>query len=501
METTSKFAKNSRAQTKVLIVDLNNFPTFPTLSIGILTATLRKANFETKVLLPLAHDAPAAERERRENFVDHWKRVFHLSNRSGSLWLRNSTRKIRAHWNSRPHPRVLKETKRALDDQPDILLISTYLQHYQTVFKLGCLAKKQGIPLLLGGPVFNLQKTVETWSNIPGLTAIVGAEVDLSLPDIVVAAIEGKDLLKFKGVMLPDGRCSPSAEPLRDIDSIPIPDFTDFFWDRYRIRIIPVMAGRGCQWAECVFCSDIQSVNGRMFRPRSAELVLREMEEQAKRHQTTNFLFLDLKLNSYPALWRGIIEGIQQHIPEAQWIGTVHVDIRKDNGLQDKDLRAAVAAGMRRVSFGLESGSQRLLDMMKKGATVEENSRFIRDAHAAGLSIRCTMFSGFPGETAEDLELTASFLQKHVEQIDRIRFNDFSIHEGSAMYDEIVANTNLYPEIKVVSYDNQNARLNYREITPSSKKYKQALRKTLAIVHAINKKPVRSEAREFDGLM
>ena len=65
METTSKFAKNSRTQTKVLIVDLNNLPTFPTLSIGLLVASLRHADFNTKVLLPLAHDAPAAERERK----------------------------------------------------------------------------------------------------------------------------------------------------------------------------------------------------------------------------------------------------------------------------------------------------------------------------------------------------------------------------------------------------------------------------------------------------
>ncbi|MEE9302466.1 MAG: radical SAM protein, partial [Thiotrichaceae bacterium] len=197
----------------------------------------------------------------------------------------------------------------------------------------------------------------------------------------------------------------------------------------------------------------------------------------------------------------GIIEGVQRRIPGAQWIGTIHVDTRKDNGLQSKDLRAAVASGMRRVSFGLESGSQRLLDAMKKGASVEENSRFIRDAHAAGLSIRCTMFRGFPGETADDLELTADFLQKHVKQIDRVRFNDLSIHEGTPMYDEMLADTNLYPEIKIVRQDNINSRLRFKEIEPPSKEYRQALSKTLAVVHAINKQPIRSAARAFDGLM
>jgi radical SAM superfamily enzyme YgiQ (UPF0313 family) len=500
-KTVSGSASTSQSRTKALIVDLNNFSTFPTLAVGLLVASLRNAGFNAEVLSPLAHDVPAAEREKKENILDHYKRKLHLTNQPGLLWTRDSARDLRTYWNSRPHPRVLKETIRALDAQPDIILLSAYLQHYRSVVELGRIAKKRGIPLLLGGPVFNLQKTAEAWLNVPGLTAVVGGEVDLSLPAIVTAAIEGKDLLQFSGVMLPDGRRSPPAAPLRDLDSVPVPDFTDFPWDRYRVRIIPLMAGRGCQWAECVFCSDVHSASGRMFRPRSVELVLHEMEEQARRHQTNNFLFLDLKLNSYPALWRGIIEGVQRRIPGAQWIGTIHVDTRKDNGLQSKDLRAAVASGMRRVSFGLETGSQRLLDAMKKGATVEENSRFIRDAHAAGLSIRCTMFRGFPGETANDLELTATFLQKHAEQIDRVRFNDLSIHEGTPMYDEMMADSNRYPEIKIVRHDNINSRLRYKEVRPPTKEYKQALEKTLGVVYAINKKPIRSAARAFDGLM
>ncbi|MCK5829450.1 MAG: B12-binding domain-containing radical SAM protein [Methylococcales bacterium] len=493
--------KNTQTGSKALIVDLNNYSTFPTLAIGLLISSLRNAGFNAEVLSPLAYDVPAAEREQKENFFEHFKRSLHLSNQPRLIWIRNIARKLRIYWISRPQPVVIRETKKALDTQPDILLLSAYLQHYRTVVRLGYLAKERNIPFLLGGPVFNLQKTTEAWLNIPGLTAIVGGEVDLSLPSIVKAVVQGDDLLQFNGIILPNGQRSAPALPLRDLDSILVPDFTDFPWDRYPFRVIPIMAGRGCQWAECVFCSDVHSVSGRMFRPRSIELVLHEMEEQARRHQTNNFIFLDLKLNSYPTLWRGIIKGVQQRIPGAQWIGTVHVDGRKDNGLQKKDLRAAVASGMRRVSFGLESGSQRLLDAMKKGATVEENSRFIQDAHDAGLSVRCTMFRGFPGETAIDLELTASFLEKHLKQIDRIRINDLSIHEGTPMYNDLVAGTRLYPEIKVTHHDKINSRLQYKESQAPSKEYSRALHRTLAIVHAINMRPLRSAARAFDGLM
>ncbi|MEE9396459.1 MAG: radical SAM protein [Methylococcales bacterium] len=494
-------SNNDLLGTRALIVDLNNFSTFPTLAVGLLVASLRNAGFDAEVLSPLAHDVPAAEREKKETNIDHYKRKLHLSTRPGLRWIRDCGRYFYTSWRSRPHPRVLKETARAMDSKPDIILLSAYLQHYRTVLKLGRIAKKKGIPLLLGGPVFNLQNTADSWLNIPGLVGIVGGEVDLSLPSIVSAAIKGEDLLQFDGVVLPDGRRSKPAKPLRELDDIPVPDFTDFPWDRYRVRIVPIMAGRGCQWAECVFCSDVYSASGRMFRPRSVELVLHEMEEQSRRHQTNNFLFLDLKLNSYPDLWRGIIQGVQRRIPGAQWIGTIHVDTRKDNGLSSKDLRAAVASGMRRVSFGLETGSQRLLDAMKKGATVEGNSRFIRDAHAAGLSIRCTMFRGFPGETAKDLELTAKFLEEHAELLDRVRFNDLSIHEGTPLYDSMLAKDKLYPDIKITRHDDINSRLRYKEIAQPTKQYRQALNKTLAIVHAINKRSIRSAARAFDGLM
>jgi hypothetical protein len=69
------------------------------------------------------------------------------------------------------------------------------------------------------------------------------------------------------------------------------------------------------------------------------------------------------------------------------------------------------------------------------------------------------------------------------------------------MYDEMMADTGRYPEIKITRQDNINSRLRYKEITPPSKEYRQALRKTLAVVHAINRQPIRSAARAFDGLM
>ena len=316
---------------------------------------------------------------------------------------------------------------------------------------------------------------------------MVGAEVDRDLPAILETLCDGGDLLAHAGVVLPDGRASVPASPLRRLDAVPVPDFTDFPWDRYPTRIVPIMTGRGCQWDECLFCSDVISASGRTFRTRKVETVLCEMQEQARRHETTNFLFLDLKLNSWPDMMRGIGRGIGRLVQGAEWVGTVHVDRRADNGLSRADLEAAVSGGMRRISFGLESGSQTLLDAMRKGSSVERNARFIRDAHAAGLSIRCTMFKGFPGETAADMTATADFLEIHAPFLDRVRFNDFTLSIGTPIW-RAVSDKAGEGSLAPGPLDLRSGRAGYRNRTPKDRAYRRAKARALAVVHDINRR-------------
>lgn len=483
----------------VLLVDLNNFATFPTLAVGILVAALRNAGHRVSLMCPLSHDVPAAVREYRETKLDDIKRRLHLTTSPVLKTVRDIARSIHYWRDEKPHPGVIEHARRELDKNPEILLLSAYLQHYNTVVALARLARERNIPVLLGGPMFNVEGTAELWRRIPGVTAVAGAEVDSNIGSMVDVLCKGGDMLQYAGITIADGRSSDTAPPMRTLDDSPLPDYTDFPWDRYPVRIIPMMTGRGCQWDKCRFCSDVVSVNGRTFRTRSVDNVLHEMQEQARRHDTTSFVFLDLKLNSYPGMIRGIASRIQQLVQGAEWIGTVHVDQRKDNGLSAADLSAAVRGGMRRVSFGLESGSQRLLDLMNKGCTVERNSQFIREAHAAGLSIRCTMFKGYPGETAEDMQQTADFLEAHAEYLDRVRFNEFSVMQGTSVYEAVVAKNGS--ALSLVNDDTQRAKVQYRTAQGSDRAYQRAKSQALDIVHQINRRELRISARQFDGIM
>lgn len=348
----SDFLLGSQSR-RILIVDLNRFTSFPTLAVGILVAALRSRGNEVRVICPLALDIPAAEREGREWLWDHLHRRVRLSDYPVVRWLRDRARPPREWLAHRPRQVVLRAVERALADGADAILLSAYLDHYHTVEGIGRLAASRGVPVLVGGPMFNLTGVAETWRKLPGLAAIAGGEVERFLPELVEAICSGAKLDSFPGLTLPNGATTPPAPPLRQLDENLFPDFDDFPWDRYPHRIVPVLTGRGCQWDKCSFCSDVLSASGRTFRTRSVENVLLELQTQSERYGTSNFIFLDLKLNSNPAMLRGLAEGARKYVRNAQWVGTVHVDLRRDNGLSRRDLFLAAAGGMRRVSFGL----------------------------------------------------------------------------------------------------------------------------------------------------
>ncbi|PHQ72433.1 MAG: B12-binding domain-containing radical SAM protein [Sneathiella sp.] len=427
-------------------------------------------------------------------------RRLHLSGLAPALPMRDILRWGRAAWRDKPDRITIRRIRGTLDAKPDIILLSAYLMHHNIVREIAAMALERDIPVIVGGPMFNIKATAEHWRSLPGITALVGAEADLSIVEMVETVVRGGDLLSFPGVMLPDGRSSTPARPLQPLDLTPFADFTDFPWEKYPVRIIPLMTGRGCQWAKCAFCSDVVSANGLSYRTRSLDHVLSEMEEQSRRHSTRNFLFLDLKLNSWPDMLRGIAEELPSRVPGAEWIGTVHVDDRADNGLSRRDLRAAGRSGMRRVSFGLESGSQRLLDTMKKGATVEGNAQFLHDAQEVGLSVRCTMFAGYPGETEEDMAATADFLEEHEARIDRVRFNAFSLLDETPIFKKMaeLSGASILTELQL---DPRRARMEYRNRAVETKGYRSQKRRTLAAVYRINRRHVKSNARQFDGLM
>src|SRR4051794_7210108 len=488
--------------TRALLVDLNNYARYPTLAIGYLVAALRQGGIDADVLTPLSHGVPAVEREHRETTWDQMQRRVFFSTHPATVSAHELIRSVRARRITKPHPKVLEETGRMFDERrPDVLLLSAYLEQRPSVEALAALAAERGVPVILGGPVFNIPQVARAWIDIPGLTAIVGAEVDLTLADLVHTAASGGDLGQHAGVLLPDGGSGPLAPPLHELDRLPVPDFSDFPWDRYPMRVIPAMTGRGCSWGKCLFCSDVVTANGRGFRSRPVEAVLDEIEQQAARYRSRDFIFLDIKLNSDLRMWRGLLDGFQRRVPGGRWIGTLHVAAKGENGFTKDELEAAAASGLTRTTFGLESGSDRLNDTMAKGTRVERTSQFVRDAHAAGISVRTTAMLGYPGETPDDIAQSIAFFQQHERYLDRVRLSRFAAIPGTGFHERYERRPDQYTDLTHFEWSFGEARARYRYAPAGRRAYRRRKTELLNLVHRINSRPLRTGAEAFDGLM
>lgn len=504
----------------VLIVDLNNFSRYPTLSVGTLTSVCRDAGMNVSVFSPLSVGVGGVVRERPETRFSLYteKLNFFLAHssirslRSARNWVGENLRSALSR-----HSRKVAATFDAEleSTQPKIVLLSTYLMYRGLVETLAATCRDRGIPVLLGGPYFAQPDIITDWISIPGVTALAAGEVEAQLPIIVEHVIAGDDPTSIEGIVVADegGTFRGSiARPFRELDSTPFPDFTDFPWERYPERIVPILTGRGCGWGVCTFCSDVTGTAGRSYRSRDPERVLEEIRHQHDTLGAKLFVFTDMKLNSNLEMWHALLENMQDVAPGSRWIGNVHVGGKGDSGLHAPEMKAAAAAGCVRLSTGLESGSQRILDLMKKGVRLDVISQFLQDSAAAGISNRTTMIHGYPGETAPDVLASAQFVEDHNEWIERVKVCIFTVSIGTTIDRQLRKEDALLTVKDAVPRRNADrdgdtpgrptvAKIDYRTGETTSRAYRRATSAFLEKAHVVNRRPLPKRAAVFEGVM
>lgn len=486
---------------KILLVDLNNFAHYPSIAVGQLTANLRQHDHEVEVFSPLAHGVESLPRERVESPWNALEQRISFSTRPGIDRPRRALGRLRRVWRERKEHSALPAFRSALQQHYDLLLISAYTDRLPVVRDMCQLAEESDLPVVIGGPIFSQAEVARAWTQLPGVRAVVGAEFGRRIHEFCLAVLEQRPLSTTPGVFTPDGQEGPIPPAERALDDLPFPDYSDFPWDAYQQRVIPIQMGRGCGWGRCRFCGDIVTANGRGFRSRSVRRVLDEMKQQSELHSSRDFTFLDLKINSDPAAWRALIAGIAEELPDSRWIASVHVQDGVDNGLSAKDLRAAREAGLVRVTFGMESGSQRVLDSMDKGTSVEGNKRFVHQAAAEDLSVRTTIIQGYPGERAADLAATADLLEELEEPLDRVRVNRLNVLEGTMLAGDLDGSADPELAIHSIGWEHEWARSHYVHAREQERDYRDAMRRMLRAAHRINRRAIRETAQAFHGLM
>ncbi len=162
--------------------------------------------------------------------------------------------------------------------------------------------------------------------------------------------------------------------------------------------VLPVVFSRGCQWRRCRFCAHNLSYSG--YRRQAAACFADYLGELQARWGASHFYFADQYVGAED------LEQLALAILERDLHLSFHV-MGRPTAAYTRPLLATVArAGCRWISWGVESGSARLLDLCGKGTTPAEIRQVMTDAADAGIFNLMMMIFGLPGSTDDDLQAT-----------------------------------------------------------------------------------------------
>jgi anaerobic magnesium-protoporphyrin IX monomethyl ester cyclase len=317
--------------------------------------------------------------------------------------------------------------------QPNIVGITSTTLTYKSGLQIAKIAKETCPNCLtaMGGPhvTFWDDKALQ---ECPELDVIVRKEGEITLLELVQKVEAGKSYHDVTGTTCrKDGKIvrNPDRPYIEDLDSLPFPAHN--LWPIESLRkygkvIYPLTTSRGCVYW-CDFCTAVRMF-GRKYRMRSPKNVVDELEFLHNTYQADQFTFYDDAFTVDQSRAEEICHEIRKRKLKIKWDCETRVDmVTKELLLEMKE------AGCIAVWFGVESGSQRVIDAMSKGISIAQTMRAVRWAKEVGLMAVTSAILGFPGETKESAWETIKFVEKI--DPDDVGYYIATPYPGTPMYD------------------------------------------------------------------
>lgn len=271
--------------------------------------------------------------------------------------------------------------------------------------------------IVIGGANAESTMGAETVRQFDFVDAAVSGEGDLLLPELVRRVLAGQSVDGMPGVRTRNTVAAEfaanhfsNAPTVFQMDDLPYPEYDDFFeqfgasrFDRTWQPRIFFETSRGCWWGEkmhCTFCG----LNGATmkFRSKSSQRAIDELLYLTDRFEgcdvevTDNILDLAYFKDFVPAL-----AGLDRHV---ELFYETKANLRKDQVRMLRD------AGIRGIQPGIESLSDSVLKLMRKGITALQNIQLLKWCKELGVEPRWNMLWGFPGESPEEYARMASIV-------------------------------------------------------------------------------------------
>jgi radical SAM superfamily enzyme YgiQ (UPF0313 family) len=238
----------------------------------------------------------------------------------------------------------------------------------------------------------------------PYVDVVVRGMGEETLPELIEAWDTAKPLCDIKGVTFKDdsGFVSTIDREMPDINSFPSFDYTSFLPHKDKVVELPYISSRGCPWG-CTFC-----VASKLYKQRyffySAERMFEEIRKLSELFSCHRFVFWDDNLFVVKERLKRFCELLIEHKVKIKWSAFCHCDLFLK--YEDALVELMKEAGLENISFGAESGSSKILDMIKKKITQEQILATVKKATVTNLNADFTFMTGFPQETVEDFKIT-----------------------------------------------------------------------------------------------
>jgi magnesium-protoporphyrin IX monomethyl ester (oxidative) cyclase len=339
---------------------------------------------------------------------------------------------------------------------PDVVVVSApFLGWWRSIFEVATSAKnvdKSSTTVLMG-----MDPSVRPVDclNEPNIDFVVIGEPDQTVLELIDALEKGKspqELKKVKGIAFIEGgqvTITPPRPLITDLDNLPFPARHLLPMGNYFAAVkenplrgeiskpwVAMITSRGCP-QNCIFCST-RIVQGRVWRPRSPQNVIAEIEQLIQTYGIKQIDFEDGNLTYDMKRMETICDMMIERRLDLQWY--TPNGVRADR--LDEHLLAKMArAGCKKIRIAPESGVQRVVDnVLKKNLPLTKVEEAIVAARKVGIGVGCFFILGAIGETKEDMKATIAYARKlRGLGADRFYFSYATPLYGTELYEQAKA--------------------------------------------------------------
>ncbi|MDD4878772.1 MAG: B12-binding domain-containing radical SAM protein [Candidatus Nanoarchaeia archaeon] len=210
-------------------------------------------------------------------------------------------------------------------------------------------------------------------------------------------------------------------------------DFSEFNLKDYFTpsAVLPIKTSSACYYQQCAFCTHHN-------KSRYAEFSLSSIVETIRNSKQKYIFLIDDMISK-----KRILEIAAAFKPlKISWM----CQLKPTKEYDAETFKTLYESGLKAVVWGVESGSDRILKLMKKQTNAKDIEGVLKAAHDNGIKNGCYIMFGFPTETKEEFLETIEFLKRNSENIDLVSISIFGLQKGTEVYD----NPSAFGIIKII---------------------------------------------------